>query len=428
MKKITCLMMLLGLMVCLTNTHAEVDPNFYVYICFGQSNMEGQAQWETIDNQYVDPRFQMLSTDNFTNPKRVVGEWYTAICPIVHTKAKMGPTDYFGRTMVAALPANAKVGVIAAAMSGCPIEIFDKDLCKQQMADNADAYWAKLAKNHYGSNPYKRLVDMAKKAQEVGVIKGILLHQGCGNCGDPKWPSMVKKVYEDMLNDLGLQAADVPLFVGEVLYEEMGGVCAAHNPIVAMVPSVIPTAHVVSAENLPGKDSYHFNAAGYRTLGKRYAAEALKAMGREIRKDAEYTLPDNLEVFFTPTTFDQTIQANANETVMLKLWCTFKDGHREDVTSETTFTSSDFIITNGSVKAGEQDTKGIVTAAWTDFLGTQHTIDITIESTGSAGINQCVFSSDSVSKRMYNLQGCQVSSENLKPGIYIANGKKMIQK
>ncbi len=25
---------------------ADVDPNFHIYLCFGQSNMEGNAQWE----------------------------------------------------------------------------------------------------------------------------------------------------------------------------------------------------------------------------------------------------------------------------------------------------------------------------------------------------------------------------------------------
>ena len=29
--------------------NAEVDPNFYIYLCFGQSNMEGNAQWEGVN-------------------------------------------------------------------------------------------------------------------------------------------------------------------------------------------------------------------------------------------------------------------------------------------------------------------------------------------------------------------------------------------
>ena len=57
--------------------NAQVDPNFHIYLCFGQSNMEGNAQWETIDNKYVDPRFQMLATTKFDNPKRTMGQNYS---------------------------------------------------------------------------------------------------------------------------------------------------------------------------------------------------------------------------------------------------------------------------------------------------------------------------------------------------------------
>ena len=166
---------------------AEVDPNFHVYICFGQSNMEGNAQWEAQDND-VDPRFQMLATCNFNSPKRTLGNWYVAKCPIVSPVGKLGPSDYFGRTMVANLP-NHKIGVIAVAMGGSPIEMFDKDKYQQKYQENYNEWWAQIARNYYGENPYGRIIEMAKKAQEVGVIKGILLHQGCSNCGDPNWLS-----------------------------------------------------------------------------------------------------------------------------------------------------------------------------------------------------------------------------------------------
>ena len=36
------------------------DPNFYIYLCFGQSNMEGNARYEAQDT-IVNPRFQVLS-------------------------------------------------------------------------------------------------------------------------------------------------------------------------------------------------------------------------------------------------------------------------------------------------------------------------------------------------------------------------------
>ena len=285
------------LLTSLLGAQAEVDPNFHIYICFGQSNMEGNAQWESQDVGNVDPRFQMLATCDFnnTNPKRKLGNWYTAECPIVSPDGKLGPTDYFGRTMVEKLPNN-KIGVIAVAMGGSPIEMFDKDLYEQKMKDNPNEWWVTLAKRHYGGNPYGRIIEMAKKAQEVGVIKGILLHQGESNNGDEKWPGMVKKIYKDMLRDLGLRASDVHIFVGETEYENMGGGCSWHNHVVAKIPEVIPTGHVVSAEGIPGNgsDPWHFSAAGYRTFGKRYAEKVLEVMENPYAYSKHYTVDERL--------------------------------------------------------------------------------------------------------------------------------------
>lgn len=293
MKKffLTAMLLLCAVM----GAQAEVDPNFYIYICFGQSNMEGNAQWEAQDVGNVDPRFQMLATCNFDNPKRKLGNWYTAECPIVSPVGKLGPSDYFGRTMVKELP-DKKIGVIAVAMGGSPIEMFDKDLYEQKYKDNYNEWWAQIARNYYGENPYGRIIEMAKKAQEVGVIKGILLHQGESNNGDEKWPGMVKKIYKDMLRDLGLRASDVPIFVGETEYEEMGGGCSWHNHVVAKIPEVIPTGHVVSAKDIPGNgtDPWHFSAEGYRTFGKRYAEKVLDVMNHPEAYTKQYTIDERL--------------------------------------------------------------------------------------------------------------------------------------
>jgi hypothetical protein len=279
----------------LLGAHAEVDPNFYIYICFGQSNMEGNAQWEAQDVGNVDPRFQMLATCNFDNPKRKLGNWYTAECPIVSPVGKLGPSDYFGRTMVQELPDH-KIGVIAVAMGGSPIEMFDKDLYEQKYKDNYNEWWAQIARNYYGENPYGRIIEMAKKAQEVGVIKGILLHQGESNNGDEKWPGMVKKIYKDMLRDLGLKSSDVHIFVGETEYEDMGGGCSWHNHVVAKIPEVIPTGHVVSAKGIPGNgtDPWHFSAEGYRMFGKRYAEAVLDVMNHPEAYTKYYTIDERL--------------------------------------------------------------------------------------------------------------------------------------
>ena len=360
---------------------ADVDPNFHIYLCFGQSNMEGNAQWEDVDNE-VDSRFQMLATTNFDNPKRTMGNWYTANCPIVSPMGKLGPTDYFGRTMVAAMPTNVKIGVVAVAMGGSPIEMFDKDKYEQKLKDNPTEWWAQLSKNYYGSNPYGRLIEMGKKAQESGVIKGILLHQGCSNCGNPEWPNMVKKIYNDMLTDLNLNAEDVPLYVGETEYENMGGGCSSHNTVVAKIPSVIPTGHVVSAEGIPGNgtDAWHFSAAGYRTLGKRYAFEALKVMGKDIKANADYNMAENLKKFFTIESFENSddMTVRLGSTKRLVITGKFADGHTEPLTNEAVISSNDFTIEDGVLKATEAKS-GVISVSYTDFLGNKLQKNINVE-------------------------------------------------
>ena len=360
---------------------ADVDPNFHIYLCFGQSNMEGNAQWEEVDNE-VDSRFQMLATTNFDNPKRTMGNWYTANCPIVSPVGKLGPTDYFGRTMVAAMPTNVKIGVVAVAMGGSPIEMFDKDKYEQKLKDNPTEWWAQLSNNYYGGNPYGRLIEMGKKAQESGVIKGILLHQGCSNCGNPEWPNMVKKIYNDMLADLNLNAEDVPLFVGETEYENMGGGCSSHNTVVAKIPSVIPTGHVVSAEGIPGNgtDAWHFSAAGYRTLGKRYAFEALKVMGKDIKANADYNMAENLKKFFTIESFENSddMTVRLGSTKRLVITGKFADGHTEPLTNDAVISSDDFTIEDGVLKANEAK-KGVILVSYTDFLGNQIQKNINVE-------------------------------------------------
>ena len=100
----------------LTGAKADVDPNFYIYLCFGQSNMEGNAQPESVDKTGVDTRFKMLATTNFNSPNRTMGQWYTATPPIVSPQGGLGMADYFGRTMVAALPLDVTVGVVDVAI------------------------------------------------------------------------------------------------------------------------------------------------------------------------------------------------------------------------------------------------------------------------------------------------------------------------
>ena len=56
----------------------DPDPNFYVFLCFGQSNMEGFPGIEQQDKTAVD-RFTMLAAVDFPKLNRKKGEWYPAV-------------------------------------------------------------------------------------------------------------------------------------------------------------------------------------------------------------------------------------------------------------------------------------------------------------------------------------------------------------
>ncbi len=263
------------------------DPNFHIYLCFGQSNMEGNAKIEAQDRKGISTRFRMMAAVNMDNTGRKMGQWYAAVPPLCRAWTGLTPADYFGRTLVEQLPDSIKVGVINVAVGGCSIDLFDEKKKDSVIAKSAD--WFKNFCKDYDNNPYRRLIDMAKKAQKVGVIKGILLHQGCTDNGQKDWPQRVKLVYDRILKELNLNANDVPLLVGELMTEEDGGCCYAHNAIIDNIQQTIPTAYPIPSLGCPGaKDKLHFTAEGYRILGRRYAMQMLDLL-KGVRK-AETTI------------------------------------------------------------------------------------------------------------------------------------------
>lgn len=269
----------------LSQVNAAPDPNFHIYLAFGQSNMEGQGDIDQQDKS-VDDRFQVLwAADNGSCSGKTKGKWSTAVPPLAHCQgAKLGPTDYFGRTMVEKTDPQIKVGVIVVAVAGCSIQLFDKDSYANYAKTQQS--WMTQRINTYGGNPYGRLIEMAKKAQEEGVIKGIIFHQGETDAGDGQWPSKVKKVYDNIIKDLGLEN-DIPFLAGEVL--RSGSSKGANNNI-AKLPQQSKNFYVVSSEGfnqaLGDGQNVHFTSQEYRDFGKRYAEKMIEVLGDKLKPAA----------------------------------------------------------------------------------------------------------------------------------------------
>lgn len=266
-------LLLAAALCCTVIAHAQ-DPDFHLYLCLGQSNMEGYPGIPEDDRAFNDARFQVLASVDFPELGREQGHWYTAVPPLCRPDSGMSPADGFGRTLIAQLPPEIRVGVVSVAVAGAKLEVFDPARVDAYTAESPD--WLKGFIAIYGGNPYQHLIKMARRAQSDGVIRGILLHQGESNAGDETWPAQVKDLYERLLADLDLRAEHVPLLVGELVGADQNGACAGMNEIIATVPDLIPSAHVVSSAGCAAlPDVLHFQPAGYLKLGRRYAETLL---------------------------------------------------------------------------------------------------------------------------------------------------------
>ena len=274
--------------------NAAVDPNFYIFLCFGQSNMEGNARPEAQDLVSPGPRFLMMPAVDDPQRGRKMGEWCEAVAPLCRPNTGLTPADWFGRTLVNSLPKNAKVGIIHVAIGGIKIQGFLPDSIKNYVKTAPG--WMKGMLAAYSNNPYERLVTLAKKAQKDGVIKGILMHQGESNTGDPKWAGMVNQVYERLLGDLKLKPEDVPLFAGNIVQADGKGVCIGCKKQIDELPKTIHTCQIISSDGCSnGPDRLHFDAAGYRELGCRYGEAVARFLGYTPKRPY-IEMPKRIEV------------------------------------------------------------------------------------------------------------------------------------
>lgn len=263
--------------------------------------MEGAARPEAEDLKSPGPRFLLMPAVDDAQRGRTMGKWCEAAAPLCRPNTGLTPADWFGRTLIETLPDNIRVGIIHVAIGGIRIEGFMPDQIAEYVKTAPG--WMKGMLEAYGNNPYERLVTLAKRAQQDGVIKGVLMHQGESNTGDPEWAQKVQSVYDRLLGDLQLKPEEVPLLAGEVVQANGEGQCVAMNKQIDELPKTLHTAHVVSSTGCSnGPDKLHFDAAGYRELGRRYGEKMLELMGYQVRSPftvpadavtAETTVPGN---------------------------------------------------------------------------------------------------------------------------------------
>lgn len=265
----------------------QPDPDFFIFLGIGQSNMQGKATIAKSDKK-TDSNFTAEDWARYfkliivNEDASKIGTWETALPPIVRPDTKLGVTDHFGRYLVKGLDERYKIGVAVVAVDGCSNRAFSKDslICDAYLkeAKNSNSTWVTEAAAQYGNYPYGTLVKMAKIARKSGVIKGIIYHQGetdAAQDGDA-WLARVYELYTNLLTDLNLSIDSVPFIAGEPVQKNMGGVCYDAIPWVDKIPAYFKEksgkdiAYVASSKDLTNMDQYHFSSDGYRKIGARY--------------------------------------------------------------------------------------------------------------------------------------------------------------
>ena len=254
--------------------HAAPDPNFHIYIAYGQSNMGGTADAQSAD-KVEHPRFKIFASQKcISKGRNNLGDIYPAVPSLFNCGNTISMADWFGRTMVDSMP-NVTIGIIPVAIGGASIKVFDKDQYINYMG-TAETWLQNFIKEYASDgNIHQTIVDLAKKAQEVGVIKGFIFHQGETDGGYADWPKIVKKTRDDILAALNMSSDTVPFVAGELLRD---GCC--YSDRVSKLSETMDNTYYASSEGLSGngQDRYHFNHDAYVTFGKRYAEEMLKAL------------------------------------------------------------------------------------------------------------------------------------------------------
>jgi hypothetical protein len=277
---------------CTQSIIAAPDPNFHIYLLFGQSNMAGGGNTSNLIPADCDTssRVKVLAFADCSGSspdcnkysfKRTTDQWYTAFPPLHSCSEGISPGDWFAKTMLDSIRSDISIGLIPCALSGQALNVF----LKGRKGFNLPT-WAHPTLGN--TSPYDWMLNRCKLAQQKGVIKGFLFHQGESGAGEasPAWTTMAGAIFDSLKKDLGLDSK-VPVVVGE-LCQASGVCCASFNSNIDQLAKQYPFCGLTSSKGLNRKDQYHFDAPGMREMGKRYAQAFLALANSEYvpRKDS----------------------------------------------------------------------------------------------------------------------------------------------
>ena len=219
-----------------------------IYLLIGQSNMEGRAPIENAD-QVLLPGVELLKSHDRWEPAAHPLNRYSTVLKDLE-KQRLSPGWAFARAMRERRPGR-RVGLIVNAQGGSSID-----------------EWAA------GARCYEEAIRRARAAAKAGTLQAVLWHQGEYNVAYPDgYLGKLRDLAERLRRDL--RSPCLIFVAGQIKPDESTRVI---NAQIAALPDVMPRTAVAPSTGLTVFDTWHFDGASTRELGRRFAEAVLSLM------------------------------------------------------------------------------------------------------------------------------------------------------
>ena len=243
----------------------DAQGNMDLYLLIGQSNMAGRGVLTDSNRVSADGIFKLDAA----------GEWQVAEEPIHFDKPTIAGAklDAAGEWQVAEEPIHFDKPTIAGAGLAASFA--------RAMADRREGVSIGLIPCAVGGTSINRWVESGdlwsnavartRIALGSGTLKGILWHQGEGDCSASAAPAWGAK-FEGMIASFRREFGPVPFVAGELGRYLSNTGWPVINAHLHALEGKVPAYRVASSEGLtPNSDNVHFNTESLREFGLRYA-------------------------------------------------------------------------------------------------------------------------------------------------------------
>jgi hypothetical protein len=230
--------------------------NFYIFLLAGQSNMAGRGIVEGEDT-VSSPQVLTLNKNN---------EWVYAKEPLHYYEPGRTGLDCglsFGKELSKKYGKEITIGLVPCAIGGSSIE--------QWLGDAT----------YRGVALYSNFLQKAKAAEQNGIIKGLLWHQGESNTGAKShigYKQKLENFFTKLRSDL-LQP-ELPIYMGSLgsyLTKYSFPFTNQVNRDIKQLSETGNNIYLIKTSDLTClKDTIHFNSPSQRLMGKRFAKAVYK--------------------------------------------------------------------------------------------------------------------------------------------------------